>query len=125
MHSISRPASPLRFSRRTVMQAGALSTLGLGLPGLLANEREPKRPLAGRGASREKSCIFIVQYGGAPQHDTWDMKPEASEEIRGAFRPIDTTVPGMQICELFPLLARQAHRYSLIRSMVTNDGGHD
>lgn len=125
MHKIPASASPLRFSRRTVMQAGVLSTLGLGLPGLLAGQQGQTGQGIGRGASREKSCIFIVQYGGAPQHDTWDMKPEAPQDIRGAFRPIDTVIPGMQICELFPRLARQAHRYSLIRSMVTNDGGHD
>ncbi|MCC7424314.1 MAG: DUF1501 domain-containing protein, partial [Planctomycetaceae bacterium] len=125
MQNVTHLASPLRFSRRTVLQAGALSTLGLGLPGLMAGEQRSDGRRTGTGATGEKSCIFIVQYGGAPQHDTWDMKPEAPEEIRGAFRPIDTVVPGMQICELFPRLAQQANRYSLIRSMVTNNGGHD
>lgn len=73
----------------------------------------------------EKACIFIVQYGGAPQQDMWDLKPDAPETIRGAFQPIATIVPGFQICEKMPLLAQRADRYSVIRSMQTNNGGHD
>lgn len=122
-HHLPDAPHRLAFTRRNVLRAGTLSTLGLGLPGLLANQQAAAE--SGRATSNEKACIFIVQYGGAPQHDTWDLKPEATEDVRGAFRPIDTVVPGMQICEKFPLLARQAHRFSLIRSMVTNDGGHD
>jgi hypothetical protein len=70
--------------------------LGLTLPELLLANTSSRR------ASTEKSCIFIVQYGGAPHQDMFDMKPEAPVEIRGLYEPISTTVPGMQICEKLP-----------------------
>jgi hypothetical protein len=90
--------------------------LGLGLPQLLR---------AGSAARRGKSCIFIVQYGGASHHDSWDLKPDAPDDIRGPYRPIATSVPGIQIGELLPKLASLAHRYTLIRSMTHGNGGHD
>ncbi|MCS7045429.1 MAG: DUF1501 domain-containing protein [Gemmataceae bacterium] len=107
------------MSRRRLLQVGGISVLGLGLPELLRAAAARPR------ASSERSCIFIVQYGGASHHDTWDLKPQAPEDIRGLYRPIATTVPGMQICEKMPRLARLAHHYSLIRSMTHNNGGHD
>lgn len=113
---------PPRFSRRRLLQVGAAGGLGLSLPALLAAEAQAKA--TGKG-NRPKGCIFIVQYGGAPQQDTWDMKPLAPENIRGAFQPIATNVPGIQICEKFPLLAQRADKYCLIRSMTTTDGNHD
>lgn len=99
--------------------------LGLGLPSFLqattrSNAAEPPRR---RGA--EKSCIFIVQYGGASHHDSWDLKPDAPEDIRGPYRPIATNVPGTRIGQLLPKLASMADRYTLIRSMTHGNGGHD
>jgi hypothetical protein len=106
------------WTRRQVLQAGAVSALGLTLPQLLeANDRVP--------TAREKSCIFIYQYGGLSQLDSWDPKPNGPAEIRGPYRPIATTVPGFQVGELMPLLARQAHRYAVIRSMTHNVPVHD
>ena len=61
---------------------------------------EPDRPF-GKGAA-EKSCIFLWLCGGPSHLDTWDLKPDAPEDIRGPYRPIATRVPGMQICELAP-----------------------
>jgi hypothetical protein len=115
----SHPSVMPRFDRRRLLQVGALSSCGLVLPELLHAERTSP---AGRG---EKSCIFILQYGGPPHQDMFDMKPDAPEHIRGAFRPIATSVPGIQICEKLPGLARRADRFCLIRSMQTTDGGHD
>jgi uncharacterized protein (DUF1501 family) len=116
-----RPAERL-LDRRQLLQVGGIGLLGLGLPQFLraASTAEP------RGArNAEKSCIFIVQYGGASHLDTWDLKPDAPSEIRGPYRPIATSVPGFRICELLPRLARLADRYCVVRSMTHGNGGHD
>jgi uncharacterized protein (DUF1501 family) len=109
-----------QVSRRQLLQLGGVGMLGLGLPAFL-------HASAG-GTSRrgsEKSCIFIVQYGGASHIDSLDMKPDAPAEIRGPFRPISTKVPGTRICEHLPRLAQLADKYCLIRSMRHGNGGHD
>jgi uncharacterized protein (DUF1501 family) len=109
-----------RLSRREVLQAGALPLLGLSLPQLLAaNRASPGR------AGRQKSCIFLYQYGGLSQLDSWDPKPDAPAELRGPYRPIATSVPGLRIGELMPRLARLAHRYCVIRSMSHKVPVHD
>jgi hypothetical protein len=72
---------------------------------------------ARRGAA-EKSCIFILLCGGPSHLDTWDLKPAAPEEIRGPYKPIATTVPGMRISELHPQLAKLTKHFCLIRSMT-------
>ncbi len=111
---------PPRLTRRQLLQAGGIGMIGLGLPQLL-HASAPER-----GAQRNgKSCIFIVQYGGASHHDSWDLKPDAPDDIRGPYRPIPTNVPGIQIGELLPKLANMADRYCLIRSMTHGNGGHD
>lgn len=111
-----------QWTRRQVLQVGGIGALGLGLPALL----EGRAPVEGRGpAGPERSCIFIVQYGGASHHDTWDLKPAAPLEIRGPYRPMSTRVPGFQICELLPRLGRLADRYCVVRSMTHGNGGHD
>jgi hypothetical protein len=66
----------------------------------------------------------MFMWGGPSHLDTWDMKPDAPESIRGSFHPIATSVPGIQISEHFPLLAKQAHRYAVIRSMSHDDPAH-
>ena len=74
-------------------------------------------PLLGRQPASGKSCIFLVLTGGPSHLDTWDMKPDAPPEIRGPFRPIKTNVPGIEISEIFPRMARHADKYTLIRSV--------
>src|SRR6266498_3257950 len=108
-------------SRRQLLQLGGVGMLGLGLPDLLHAGVAP----AGSRRGPEKSCIFIVQYGGASHHDSWDLKPDAPEDIRGPYRPIATRVSGLRIGELLPRLARLADRYCLVRSMTHHNGGHD
>ena len=104
-----------RISRREWMQVGGLGILGLSLHGLLrAEEANRRRQLSESG--RAKSCIVVWLAGGPSQPDMWDMKPDAPVEIRGEFKPIATTVPGMQMCELLPRVARQAHHATIIRS---------
>ena len=73
----------------------------------------------------QKSCIFIVQYGGCSHLDTFDLKPNAPEAIRGPYQPIATSVPGTRLGELLPRLALLADRYCLVRSMTHGNGGHD
>jgi len=70
------------------------------------------------GFGQAKSCILVYLQGGPPHIDMWDMKPNAAAEIRGPFKPIATSLPGLQICEHMPTLARQAHRYALLRSVT-------
>src|SRR5437879_1523258 len=102
------------LTRRQLLQLGGIGVLGLGLPEFL-RARAPLSTAGRRG--QEKSCIFIVQYGGASHIDSWDLKPAAPEDIRGPFKPIATNVTGVKICELMPRLAQMADRYCLVRSM--------
>lgn len=109
------PNSTNRFcdgiSRRNFLRIGALGMGGLALPELLRAEAST---IQSRG---RKSVIMIYLPGGPPHQDTFDLKPDAPSELRGEFRPIPTTVSGLQICEHLPLLAKQAKRFTIIRSI--------
>src|SRR2546430_1284826 len=98
------------LSRREWLQVGGSSLLGLSLTNLLHAERMPARTSA-PPLRRAKSCIILFLAGGPSHLDMWDMKPAAPPEIRGEFKPIATTVPGVQVSEHLPRLARQAHRF--------------
>ena len=112
------------MSRRDFLHAGSLAMLGLGLPGL--------KTLEARGAvdrGRDMNCIMLFLVGGPSQLDTWDPKPEAPEEIRGPFRPIETNVPGIRVTEIFPKLAGIMDKVALVRSVyhqatAVHDTGH-
>jgi hypothetical protein len=104
------------ISRRQLLQAGGIGALTLSLPGMVAASVNGNRGLGGGAA--DKSCIFILLCGGPSHLDTWDLKPAAPEGIRGPYRPIATTVPGMRLSELHPRLADLAQHFSLIRSMT-------
>jgi uncharacterized protein (DUF1501 family) len=99
------------LTRRDFLKAGALSAgaVGLSLSDLTQVE--------GAGRSRDVSCILLFLVGGPSQLDTWDLKPDAPENVRGPFRPIRTNVPGVAIGEHFPLMARMADRYAIVRSV--------
>ena len=73
---------------------------------------------------RARSCILLFMWGGPAHQDTWDLKPEAPAEIRGEFKPISTVVPGIDIGEHFPLLARRTDKLAIIRSMTHGDVNH-
>jgi hypothetical protein len=111
------------LTRRGLLQVGGLGALGLSLPRLLWARDPSLRPEARRG--QDLSCIFVVQYGGASQIDTWDPKPDAPDGIRGPYKPIATSVPGTRMGELLPRLARLANRCCLIRSMSHGNADHD
>ncbi|HXT60011.1 MAG TPA: DUF1501 domain-containing protein [Pirellulales bacterium] len=108
------------FSRRSALQAGSIGLLGLGLSELFA-----ARSMAGPGAvTPGKSVIFIFLTGGLSHQDSFDLKPEAPDSVRGEFRPIATRTPGVQICEHLPRLAERSERFALVRSVATNSNGH-
>jgi hypothetical protein len=110
-----------RTTRRGFLQLGYSGLLGMGLPGLLAaRAAEP----AGRKPGRARSVIVILLSGGLGQHDSFDMKPEAPEGIRGEFKPIDTAVPGVRMCEHLPGLASRAGKLAIVRSMSHPEGNH-
>lgn len=98
--------------RRDFLQVGALGAIGLGLPQWLAAE-ESGKVSAGKG---KRSVIMIFNLGAPSQLDTFDMKPDAPVEIRGPFKTISTSAPGIQISELFPEHAKLADKFSLVRS---------
>jgi hypothetical protein len=112
-------------TRRELLRFGSLGSLGLALHELnpAAAEAATVSPRRNRSGSA-RSLLFISLFGGPSHQDIWDLKPEAPSEVRGEFRPIETNVSGIQITEHLPLLARRAHRYSLIRSMTHEDNGH-
>ena len=98
-------------TRRELLEVGALSALGLSLPQLnAAHAGNPK------SAGPAKSVILVNLIGGPSHIDMFDMKPDAPVEIRGEFKPIATSVPGLQVCEHLPLTARTMHLSSLIRT---------
>ena len=105
-----------KITRRQLLQAGGIGALTMGLPGMVAASVDAKRGL--RGVAAEKSCIFVLLCGGPSQLDTWDLKPDAPEDIRGPYRPIASAVPGMRISELHPRLSNLTQHFSLIRSMT-------
>src|SRR5579871_1647452 len=108
-------------TRRAFLQVGYSGLLGLGLPSLMA-----ARSVAAGGTTpgRPRSVIVILLSGGLGQHDSFDMKPDAPEGIRGEFKPIDTAVPGIQICEHLPGLAARARQLAIVRSMSHPEGNH-
>jgi hypothetical protein len=107
------------ISRREVLRAGAVGLMGISLPRLLAAEAAARSARAAPSGltARADACIVIFLNGGPSHLDMWDMKPEAPAEIRGEFRPIATSLDGVQLCEHLPRLARQMHHAALIRSM--------
>jgi hypothetical protein len=96
-------------SRRDVLRAGTIGCLGLSLPQLLRADEAAKSKTA-------DACILVFLDGGPSHLDMWDMKPSAPAEIRGEFKPIATSVPGLQFSEHMPRLAKVAHRTTIIRS---------
>lgn len=110
-----RCRGPERISRREMLQVGGAGLLGLSLPGLLRAEAEAGEGRAGP-SPRADACIVVFLNGGPSHLDMWDMKPKAPVEIRGEFRPIATSVPGVLVSEHLPRLAGLMHHGTLIRS---------
>ena len=107
------------ISRRGFLKVGGMAAGGLSLPQLLQTEAQ-----AGSGSSH-KAVINVYLPGGPSHLDLFDLKPDAPAEIRGEFSPIRTNVPGVEISEMFPLLAKRADQFAIIRSVVGSEGHHD
>jgi hypothetical protein len=105
-------------SRRNFVRLGALAPLGLSLLQLMAAD-------AGARPARAKSVILIYLGGGLSHHDSFDMKPEAVEQIRGKYKSIATTVPGLEICELLPKTAQVMNKLTLVRSGTHENDHHE
>ena len=104
--------------RRHLLQMGAVTALGLGLPDLAHSLPAPRQD--------DASCIFLMLVGGPSQLDTWDPKPNAPTAIRGPYQPIKTNVPGIEISEIFPRMARHADKFALLRGVHHSGAGvHD
>src|SRR4051794_25489085 len=116
--------SARRRSRREFLRAGGLGWFGLGLPTLLGGRAFDVKASSTGSFGRARACILLFMWGGPAQQDTWDPKPDAPAEYRGEFRPIPTNVPGIQVCEHLPLLARRADKLALVRSMTHADVNH-
>ncbi len=110
-------------SRRTALQAGAIGLLGLGmnhLPALRALAADTRAA----GSAKARAVIYIFLSGGLAQHDSFDLKPDAPDSIRGEFQPIATRTPGVRICEHLPLLAQRSQLWSLVRSLTHPSNDH-
>lgn len=119
---MSQTRCPGPVSRRALLQAGVLALGGIGLPEILS-----RRAIAGE-EKRDTSVILLYLHGGPSQLETYDLKPKAPLEYRSLYAPIPTNVPGMDICELLPMHAKIADKFSLVRSLhhevgIHSDGG--
>jgi hypothetical protein len=110
------------LTRREALQAGGLALLGgLTLPDLLRAEAANRR----RRPGKAKSVILLYLLGGAATQDMVDLKPNAPAEVRGEFRPIDTSARGVRICEHLPRMARWMHKVAVVRSLNHRAGCHN
>ncbi len=107
-------------SRRDFLRIGALAPLGLSLADLLSN-----KALAGAAAPRAKSVLLVFLGGGISHHDTFDLKPGAVEEIRGKYRGIPSSVPGLHVGELLPRMAKVMNKVCLVRSGTHENDHHE
>jgi Protein of unknown function (DUF1501) len=108
--SSEQSEAPGSVSRRDFLRLGGLSVLGLS-----AAEQQARAEASGKGLRR---CIFILMTGGPSHIETFDPKPGAPAEFRGPFKPIATTIPGVQFCETLPLLAERAEKLTIVRSLT-------
>lgn len=109
------------MNRRSFVQLGMAGMASIGLPQLL----QAKEESANRGLGGKDTSIILIWLDGGPGHmDLYDLKPEAPAEYRGIWNPIRTNVDGMEISELFPLQARCADKFSIVRSLHHNNGDH-
>src|SRR6266404_2358829 len=110
------------FSRRELLQAGALSLFGSVLTPALSTIQGASPE---RSGCRARSVVLLDLFGGPSHLDTFDPKPLAPVEIRGTFKPIATSLPGLHICEHLPRLARWMHRTALIRTVSHGYNSHN
>jgi hypothetical protein len=108
--------SDVELNRRAALVVGGMGALSLGMPGMVMGTDQ--LDAGGKAVAAEKSCIFVLLCGGPSHIDTWDMKPDAPDTIRGPYRPIATKVPGMRLNEMHTQLAKLTDQFTLINSMT-------
>jgi hypothetical protein len=106
-----------RVHRRDFLRVGGLGLCGVTMTDVLRARARAAVPPARGPRAKHMICVWLG--GGPPHTDMFDMKPDAAEEYRGEFKPVQTNVPGIRICELMPGLARLADKYTIIRSVTT------
>src|SRR5437868_5636701 len=109
-----------RTTRRELLRAGGIAAAGLSLADLLRLEARGEAETS----KKAKSVILLWLWGGPSHLDTFDMKPKAPVEYRGPYVPVPTNVPGIEICELLPSLAKRADRYAILRSLHCQSNDH-
>jgi hypothetical protein len=111
--------------RDAMLRLGMAAGGALTLPGLLRTERARAAETSISSAPRARSCIFLFMWGGQPQQDMWDLKPDAPSGIRSPFLPIATSAPGILLGDQMPHIARQADKLAIVRSLhhTTTDHG--
>src|SRR5947208_2890363 len=128
MFSIGDHSVPLceGLTRRQWLRVGGLGAAGLLLPDLLRGRAAaPAVRPAGNGCfGRARSCILCFLFGAPAHQDIWDLKPDAPADVRGEFRPIASSVPGVWLGEHIPRIAQSAHRFALVRSVQHPDNTH-
>src|SRR5437588_2729139 len=113
------------FTRRDMLQAGAVGLMGLSLAEVLAMRASATQPAAHAARlAAPKSVIYIFLSGGLAQHDSFDPKPDAPENIRGEFAPIRTRIPGVLMSEHLPKLAERIDKWAMVRSLTHPSNDH-
>jgi hypothetical protein len=114
------------ITRRELLQVGYSGLLGIGLPALLSQRANAAKVERSKlVAGYKPKSVILVYLTGAPSHlDTFDMKPDAPPEIRGEFKPIATSLPGIFVCEHLPRMAARANKYALVRSLAHRENNH-
>ena len=107
-----------QFSRRTMIQAGSVGLLGLGMNHLAALRQADGAAGKPKKIAKAKSVIYIFLSGGMAQQDSFDPKPDGPASIRGEFAAVSTKTPGVQICEHLPMLAARSDKWALVRSLT-------
>lgn len=106
-------------SRRSFLKVGTLAAMGLSLPELIRGQE------AAAAAGKKPARMIFLWLDGGPSHlETFDLKPEAPAEVRGEFKPIETNVSGIRICEHLPKTAKVMDLFTIVRSVTHNDTNH-
>ncbi|MBC8245645.1 MAG: DUF1501 domain-containing protein [Verrucomicrobia bacterium] len=121
MNALNRNCAGI--ARRDFIQLGTGGVLGLGMGDLVRLRADAAR-LAGKASPDRMNCILVWLDGGPTHYETFDPKPDAPSGVRGEFKPIPTTVPGVSFCETMPKLAKTLDRMAIIRSICHKDPNH-
>jgi len=114
-----------KFTRRDMLQAGAIGLMGLSLADVLKVRAATYQPAAHAARlANPKSVIYIFLSGGLAQHDSFDPKPDAPDNIRGEFAPIRTRIPGVLMSEHLPRLAERIDKWAMVRSLTHPSNDH-